>query len=160
MGAMSRDLAAEFQREQLHAAAAEGDLARVDELLRRGYRPNRFDGLGRTPLHHAAAHGHLAVAERLIRAGANVNAHDDRMIGDTPLGASVPDCSYAMAKLLIDAGADPTIPGWMQLSALDRVARRADTAAPRIRRLLEAAAPRSRRLAKRKNNHGLHGSHG
>jgi hypothetical protein len=45
-----------------------------------------------------------------------------------------------MAKLLIDAGADPTIRGWMQMNALDRARQRKDANARKIIRLLEEAA--------------------
>src|SRR5438094_10189471 len=111
---MSHDLTAQFQREQLHEAAQDGDLARVDELLKQKYPVNRFDFLGKTPLHYAVQGGHLHVVDRLIEAGANVNAHDERWAGNTPLSDNVRDCTYEMTKRLIDAGADPTIPGWMQ----------------------------------------------
>ncbi|HEY2584674.1 MAG TPA: ankyrin repeat domain-containing protein [Tepidisphaeraceae bacterium] len=142
---MSHDLVAQFQREQLHRAAAEGEIERVDELLRLGYPVNRFDDLGNTPLHYAVERGHIAVVDRLIAAGADVNAHDERVIGNTPLSRSVGECSYEIAQRLIEAGADPTIPGWMQLTALDRVRKRTDADAPRIRRLLQHAAARSQR---------------
>ncbi len=137
---MSRDLTAQFQREQLHQAAQHGDLARVDELLNQEYPVNRFDELGFTPLHYAVKGRHLHVVDRLIKAGANVNAHDEQMIGNTPLSEVARDCSYEMAKRLIDAGADPTIPGWMQLDALHRAAERKDSDAQKIQQLLKKAA--------------------
>jgi ankyrin repeat protein len=113
-----------LEREKLHHAAREGDLASVHELLDRGYPVNAFDFLGKTPLHYAVLAEHFAVVDALLRAGADVNAHDERTIGDTPLGEAASTCSLRMARLLIDAGADPTVPGWMQLSALDRAERR------------------------------------
>src|SRR5688572_10521842 len=58
---MSRDLAAQFQREQLHRAAADGDLARVDDLIARKYPVNRFDDLGYTPLHYAVREKQLDI---------------------------------------------------------------------------------------------------
>ncbi|HEY8667585.1 MAG TPA: hypothetical protein VIL86_13035, partial [Tepidisphaeraceae bacterium] len=78
----------------------------------------------------------------LIRAGANPNAHDERNIGNTPLSDNVGECSYEMAKRLIDAGADPSIRGWMQLNALDRACQRKDADARKIVRLLEEAGRR------------------
>jgi hypothetical protein len=39
---MSRNLIAQLQREQLHRAAQDGDLARVNELIARGYPLNLF----------------------------------------------------------------------------------------------------------------------
>lgn len=137
---MSRDLVAQFQREQLHRAAGDGDLARVDDLISRKYPLNRFDDLGMTPLHYAVQNNCLQVARRLIRAGANVNAHDERTIGNTPLADNARECTYEMAKVLVDAGADPTIRGWMQMNALDRARQRTDANASRTLRLLEHAA--------------------
>src|ERR1700722_5290204 len=99
---MSSDLTAQFQREQLHQAAQQGNLARIEELLKQEYPINRFDDLGYTPLHYAAQAEHLHVVDRLIKAGANVNAHDEQMIGNTPLSEVARDCSYKMAKRLID----------------------------------------------------------
>jgi len=139
---MRHDLTAQFQREQLHRAAQNGDLARVEELLQQKYPVNRFDDLGKTPLHYAVQEGHLEVVDRLIRAGANVNAHDKRTIGNTPLGDNARECSYEIAKRLIDAGADPTIPGWMQLNALHRASERKDSDARKVESLLKVAAER------------------
>ena len=139
---MSRDLIAQFQREQLHRAAQDGDLARVNDLIERKYPVNRFDDLGKTPLHYAVQGNRLEVVKRLIEAGANVNAHDERVIGNTPLSDNARDCNYEMAKILIDAGADPTICGWMQMNALDRARERKDANARKIVRLLEEAATR------------------
>jgi ankyrin repeat protein len=139
---MSKNLAAQFQREQLHRAAQHGDLARVNDLIERKYPLNRFDSLGKTPLHYAVQDERLEVVRRLIHAGANVNAHDERVIGNTPLGDNARECTYEMAKILIDAGADPTIRGWMQLNALDRVRERKNASTCEIVRLLEEAAAR------------------
>jgi ankyrin repeat protein len=141
---MSNDFTAQFQREQLHRAAEHGDLARVNDLIDRKYPLNRFDSLGKTPLHYAVHSNRLEVAARLIEAGAKVNAHDERVIGDTPLCDYARECTYEMARLLVDAGADPTIRGWMQMNALDHARRRKDANARKIIRLLEEAAERGR----------------
>jgi ankyrin repeat protein len=45
---MDHDWTAPFQREQLHSAAAMGDLAIVEKLLKARYPVNRFDDLGMT----------------------------------------------------------------------------------------------------------------
>src|SRR5688572_28658565 len=139
---MSRDWTAQFQREQLHRAAQDGDLARVNDLIERKYPVNRFDDLGMTPLHYAVQDNRVEVANRLIEAGANVNAHDERRIGNTPLSEHARKCSFEMAKVLIDAGADPTIRGWMQMNAIDRAREREDANARKVLRLLEEAAAR------------------
>jgi ankyrin repeat protein len=81
-------------------------------------------------------------AEFLIEAGANVNANEEEKAGDTPLAAVAETCSLAMARILVEAGADPTIPGWMQLTALDRAERRNDPDAAAIQELLQGAAKR------------------
>lgn len=135
---------ARFQREQLHWAASKGDVAEVQRLLAAKYPINRFDELGWTPLHHAVSEGHLDMVDVLLAAGADVNAHDERRIGNTPLSDNIRACSFEMAKRLIDAGADPTIRGWMQLSAIDRAAERTDADAKKVRRLLADAALRKR----------------
>jgi ankyrin repeat protein len=137
-----RGLQAMFQREQLHSAAQDGDLAKVEKLLLAKYPVNRFDSLGKTPLHYAVAKEHFDVVEALIRAGANVNAHDERVIGDTPLGDCAKSGSFEMIRRLLDAGADPTIPGWMQLTAIHRDEDRKDANAKTILRLLQDAAKR------------------
>ncbi len=137
---MSNDWTAQYQREQLHRAAQDGDLARLNDLIERRYPVNRFDDLGQTPLHYAVQDNRLETAKRLIEAGANVNANDERVIGNTPLNAR--ECTYEMAKVLIDAGADPTIRGWMQMNALDRARDRKDANARKILQLLEEAAVR------------------
>ena len=113
-----------FERERLHRAAEAGDLTAIQECVGRGLPVNAFDELGKTALHYAVLKERLAVVEFLIRHGANVNAHDERTIGDTPLGEAASTCSLQMARLLTDSGADPTVRGWMQLNALNRAKER------------------------------------
>ena len=48
--------------------------------------------------------------------------------------------SYEVAQLLVEAGADPRIPGWMQIAALDESSRREDSEGVRIHQLLIDAA--------------------
>ena len=95
----------------MHRAAEAGDLPAVEKWLAAKYRVNRFDDIGKTPLHYAVARNHLAVVNCLLQAGANVNAHDERLIGNTPLSDSIEKMSVEMAHRLIEAGADPTIRG-------------------------------------------------
>lgn len=114
-----------IERERLHFAAGDGDLAGVQSLLAQGRDVNATDSdLGLTPLHYAAAGGHLDVVRFLIANGANVNAIDEATAGDTPLGHVAQECSLAMARTLLDAGANPLIPGMMQLTPLHRAERR------------------------------------
>lgn len=129
-----------FEREQLHFAAQDGDLELVKRLLNEGYQPNVFDDLGWTPLHYAAKGGHLDVMRLLLASGADVNANDERVIGNTPLGEVASNCSFEVAKILIDAGGDPTIPGWMQLTAIHKAEDRKRPEGKRVLELLEQAA--------------------
>jgi ankyrin repeat protein len=131
-----------FEREQLHAAAQDGDVARITLLLNEDYQPNAFDDVGKTPLHYAAERGHPDVMRLLLASGADVNAHDERVIGNTPLREVAGNCSFEVAKILIDAGADPTIPGWMQLTALDQARARKKAEGRQVLSLLEQAAKR------------------
>ena len=131
-----------FERERLHRAAQDGEVAEVQRLLSLGYQPNEFDELGKTPLHYAAERGHLEVIKLLVASGADVNANDERVIGNTPLRQVAANCSFEVAKILIDAGADPNIPGWMQITALHQARERKSAEGLRVRELLEQAAGR------------------
>ena len=133
-----------LRREELHLAAQDGDLGEVTRLLSEGHAANVFDELGKTPLHYAAKGGHLDVMRLLLAAGADVNAHDERVIGDTVLGEVAANCSFDVAKILVDAGADPTIPGWMMLTALDRSKERKKPEGVRVHELLVQTARRFR----------------
>ena len=133
-----------YEREQLHFAAQHGNVEDVKRLLAGGYQPNVFDDLGKTPLHYAAEDEHLEVINVLLAAGADVNAHDERVIGNTPLREVAGTCSYDVAKTLVDAGADPTVPGWMQVTALHQSQSRRDAEGRRVHQLLEQAAVRFR----------------
>jgi ankyrin repeat protein len=101
-----------YMQEQLHFAAQDGDLGRVQDLIAVGYAVNAFDeGMRYTPLHYAVKGEFFAVTRYLISCGADVNARDETRIGETPLRAASPQCSFEMAELLIKSGADPSIPG-------------------------------------------------
>jgi hypothetical protein len=60
-------------------------------------------------------------------------------------------CSAELAGILLDAGADPTIPGWMWLTALDKSRNRKRPEGREVHRMLIEAArrchPRWPRLA-------------
>jgi ankyrin repeat protein len=122
--------------DNLHLAAERGDVSAVKAFLAEGHDPNVFDDLSFTPLHYAAREEHLHIIRLLLDAGADVNAHDESRIGDTPLGSIAGNCSLAVAHLLIEAGADPTIRGWMQLCALDRAKNRKRDDGPKVCELL------------------------
>ena len=126
----------ELEKERLHRAASAGDIEQMRQLLHDGLPINAFDGLDRTPLHCAAIGGHIEAVQFLINAGADVNAHHEERIGETPLGEVAANCTFEMAKVLIDAGADPTIQGWMTNTALDRSAARKKPEGKRVHKLL------------------------
>ena len=130
------------EEEQLHSAAQDGDLPKVKELIEKGCSINQFDDASKTPLHYAVEGEHLDVVQYLIQSGADVNAHEESKIGNTPLREVADNCSYEIAKILIDAGADPTIPGWMQLTAIHKAEKRIKEEGVRVYRLLIEAAKR------------------
>lgn len=81
---------------------------------------NNFDYVYRTPLMWAAEKGDIEIVRMLIDAGADVNAFDEIHIGTNALLEAVKrGGSYEMIELLVNAGADPTITGWMGITALD-----------------------------------------
>jgi ankyrin repeat protein len=130
-----------FIKEQLHFAAQDGNLAEVQRLVDSGYDVNAFDeDLYFTPLHYAAKGGHVKVMKYLISVGADVNAHNPKAAGETPLGEVAQNCSFEVAETLVKAGADPTIPGWMQISALHRAGKRKETEGVRVYQLLFSTA--------------------
>ena len=131
-----------YMQLQMHFAAAEGDLTRVKELVAKGHQLNTFDDLDWTPLHHAAKGNHVELVRYLIHSGADVNAHDEQKIGNTVLNQVAANCSLEMARILVEAGADPTIPGWMLLSALDKSNKRKRPEGREVHKLFCAVAAR------------------
>ncbi len=127
--------------ERLHFAADEGDLNAVRSLVEEGRDINAKDAdLGLTPLHYAAAGEHVDIVRFLLSAGADVNAIDEATAGDTPLGHVAQECSLEMAQILLDAGANPLIPGMMQVTPLQRAERRKRPEGRKVYELLLAVA--------------------
>ncbi|MDB6134676.1 MAG: hypothetical protein JWM59_2919 [Verrucomicrobiales bacterium] len=106
----------------LHKAAAEGDLDRVNFML--DYpcpvTLETFDFVDRTPLIWASEKGHLEIVERLLEVGANPNSHNEARAGDTALRKAVRGGHHQVVAVLLKAGGDPSIRGWMGLSAIDQ----------------------------------------
>jgi hypothetical protein len=142
--AAGRDLNAfdELGYTPLHHSAMNGHLEVVKLLMAAKANPDLFDALSLTPLHYAVREEHLDVVRLLLQAGANVNANEEARIGNSPLADVAATCTLAMAQLLIEAGADPTLPGWMQLTALNRAKDRKRGEGPRVYELLSRAARR------------------
>ena len=84
---------------ELAAAAAEGNLAKIKQLLAAGANKNAQDPfVGLTPLICAAAGGHKAVVEALLAAGADKRARTKT--GDTALDAARSKGHTAVVDLL------------------------------------------------------------
>lgn len=88
----------------LIAAAEDGDLVVVEDLLAQGADVHATDSRGRTALIAAAYGDHLQVAEALIRAGADVNVQDNTQQSAYLIPTA--DGSLEMLKLTLAAGAD------------------------------------------------------
>jgi ankyrin repeat protein len=124
---------------RMHSAAIEGDLAALQTFLDAGDDINAFDVTGQTPLHFAAEHNRIPAMRFLLAHGADVNAIDESVCGDTPLGSVAGNCSLEVAQLLISAGADPHIRGHMWLTAIDRAKDRKRGDGPAVYQLLSTA---------------------
>ena len=124
------------QSQQLHFAAMDGDIDAIEACLAARFPIDQFDETGRTALHLAAQNNHLEAVRVLLRGGANVNAINPDVCGDTPLGSIAGNCSLAMAALLLQAGANPRIPGPMKLTAIDRAKDRKRGDGPAVYKLL------------------------
>jgi ankyrin repeat protein len=97
-------------RTELHYAANDGELAKVQELLAGGSRADLPDDNGWTPLHFAAQARSVPVAEALLAAGAQIDALDRD--GNTPLSTAVFNSrgEGELIALLRRHGADATRP--------------------------------------------------
>tara|TARA_B100000315_G_scaffold260596_1_gene323303 strand:+ start:2228 stop:2914 length:687 start_codon:yes stop_codon:yes gene_type:complete len=91
----------------LHAAAAKGDVGKINSLAKSGADLNARDGFGRTALMVATYQNHRDAAKVLIRAGADVNALDSErydMITIAAVANNLP-----MMKLAIASGGNPKL---------------------------------------------------
>ena len=130
-----------FERERFHRAAADGDMPEVERLVHSGAEIGAFDDLSRTPLHYAAEQEHYKVAQWLLEHGANVNAYDEKMIGETALCLAAQKDYPEMVELLLSHGANPDINGWVGLTARVRAQRRTDDDGRKIAALIEKYRP-------------------
>lgn len=117
------DIIEDDQDSHLHRACDSGDTELVAVLLEIGCPNclNRFNYVARTPLAMAAWKGHVEPVRLLIAAGADLDANDESKIGDTALADACEGEYVEIAHLLLDAGANPSIKGWMGMSAIDRM---------------------------------------
>ncbi len=104
-------------------------------LCARGGNPSAPSPDGSTPLHAAVAHGQALNVEQFLVAGANVNATD--FLDRTPLMVAITrlDDYDAIVTLLLDYGANPLIPDFGGLTAIELARVRGEI--PLVRRLEE-----------------------
>jgi len=89
----------------IHEAARNGDLAKVEALVRdQADLVSRKDTFGSTPLHWTALFGHMDVAEFLLTHKADVNAKTDHL--ETALHFAAQNDHRDVAELLLANGAD------------------------------------------------------
>ena len=98
----------------LMMACLKGQLELARQLIERGADVNKP---GWAPLHYAATNGHLEIMEMLLDQNAYIDAESPN--GSTPLMMAALYGTTAAVKLLLDAGADPTIRNQIGLSAID-----------------------------------------
>src|SRR5215203_6511580 len=87
----------------LHEAAAKGDAAEIEKLIKDGERPNIQDAKSRTPLHVAAYMKQPAAAKALLALGANPNALEIERYDVVTIAAVANDLE--MLKIAIEGGA-------------------------------------------------------
>jgi ankyrin repeat protein len=109
----------EPDHEDVHAAARNGDTDEVAALLSMDNRLTRtFDADGWSPLHLAAHYGHADVVEVLLHNNAPVDLRSTNPMTNTALHAALAGRRNAVAKILLDAGADANATqhgGWTPL---------------------------------------------
>ena len=87
----------------LHEAAAKGDAAEIEKLIKEGEKPNIQDSRSRTPLHVAVYLKQHAAARALLTHGANPNALEIDKYDIVTIAAVAND--IAMLKIALEGGA-------------------------------------------------------
>lgn len=105
--AIAQQLANAGQPLDIFEASAIGKAGRVAELIQTD--PglvNAFSGDGFQPLGLAAFFGHADVVDALLRAGAHVNVASSNPMRVMPLHSAVANRNVAIARVLVEHGAD------------------------------------------------------
>jgi ankyrin repeat protein len=87
----------------LFKAAADGDAAEIERLVRSGEAIGRRDGNGRMPLHVATFGGHRDAVQMLLKLGADANALDAQKYDPVTIAAVAND--VPMLRVLLAGGA-------------------------------------------------------
>ncbi len=98
---------------------------------------NHFNHQQHVPLFDAVQNNNLEMAATLLKAGAHVNAMAFPKVANTALKNAAEAGTVGMVQLLLEYGADPTIPGWMMRTSLCEASGRRDKDGPTILRLLK-----------------------
>lgn len=98
----------------LMLASLRGQLDLARKLIERGADVNKP---GWAPLHYAATNGHLEIMDLLLENHAYIDAESPN--GTTPLMMAAMYGSTPAVKLLLDAGADPTLRNQLGMTAVD-----------------------------------------
>ena len=92
------------QDQALMASCEEGDVTKVERILRQPRNPNVADDIGMTPLHHAARHGRVGCTCMLLEAGAEKEPQCHR--GENPLHLASLEGHLGVVKVLVEVGCD------------------------------------------------------
>jgi ankyrin repeat protein len=92
----------------LHFAAATGEVAAAEFLMKRGAAIGAQNGglwssPGESPLHVAASRGHLSMCRRLVESGAELDMYGN---GRTPLHSAINENHLDVVEYLVTQGAD------------------------------------------------------
>ena len=99
------------------AAAREGDIRTVDQLLQEGMPLHVADALGYTALHDASSANKTDVIKRLLQAGADVDIKSNTW--NSPLMQATTSGSVEAARLLLENGADINLKNKNKITPLD-----------------------------------------